>query len=105
MKVTKTLFSAAALAAVLAVTASAVQDKKPADPKAGTPKPAAGAQHEMPEAKPGPEHARLAKTVGTWDATCTSTMAGGAPQVTKGTEVRRMVGDLWLVADYTGEFD
>jgi hypothetical protein len=106
MKLMQTLCSSAALAAVLVLTASAVQDKKPVDPKAGAPKaaPEAGAQHPMPEVKPGPEHARLAKTVGTWDATVTSFMTG-APQTTKGTETRRMVGDLWLVADFIGEFD
>lgn len=110
MKLTHTLFSTAALAAVLVLTASAVQDKKPADPKANPPKPAptapaAGGQHQMPpEVKPGPEHARLAKTVGTWDATVTSFM-NGTPQTSKGTETRRMVGDLWLIADFTGEFD
>lgn len=111
MKFTTILCSAAALAAVLVMTAAA-QDKKPADPPkakppaaapASAPKPAAGAP-AMPEPKPGPEHANLAKDAGTWEATVTH-YGGDKPQVTKGTETRKMVGSFWLVSDFTGEMN
>ncbi|HTF89779.1 MAG TPA: DUF1579 domain-containing protein [Planctomycetota bacterium] len=97
MKLSTVSFSAAACVAVFVLTAAAVQDK-PKDPKAKAP----AAEQAMPEVKPGPEHAALAKEVGTWDATVTNTM-GGAPEVSKATEVRKMVGGLWLVGDFSGE--
>ncbi|MEO6710464.1 MAG: DUF1579 domain-containing protein [Planctomycetota bacterium] len=97
MKFSTVCFSAAACTAVFVLTAAAVQDK-PKDPKAKAP----AAEQEMPEVKPGPEHAALAKDAGTWDATVTHTM-GGTPEVSTATEVRKMVGGLWLIGDFTGK--
>ena len=92
---TTVCFSVASLAAVLVLTAAAVQDKKaaPAAPAAG---------QSMPEVKLGPEHAMLAKDVGIWDATVTD-YAANPPTVSKAVDTRRMVGSLWLVDDYVGE--
>ncbi len=102
MKLTTICLSTVSLAAVLALSAAAVQDKKPQDPKAGGAKPAAAAPAQaMPEVKPGPEHAMLAKDAGSWDATVTS-YETTPPTVTKATSTRRMVGDLWLVEDFVG---
>jgi hypothetical protein len=95
MKLTTIGFCAASIAAVLVLSAAALQDK----PKAGA-KPEAAPQ--MPEVKPGPEHAMLAKDAGTWDATVTDYMSG-KPAVSKGVDVRRMVGALWEVVDTTSE--
>jgi len=59
--------------------------------------PAAVAQ-ELP--KPGPEHERLKKAEGTWDATVNM---GG--QESKGTMTYKMdLGGLWLVSEFEGEF-
>src|SRR6185503_17588298 len=87
--------SAAALAAVCVLTAAALQDLPKAGGKEAPPQ-------EMPEVKPGPEHAFLAKDAGTWDATITDKNTG---VVSKGTEVRRMVGGLWLIGDFTSEMN
>ncbi|MCI0587799.1 MAG: DUF1579 domain-containing protein [Planctomycetes bacterium] len=60
---------------------------------------------EMP--KPGPEHAKMAKSVGTWDAEVESMMGGpGAPPMkSKGSEiVKALPGGLWLTSDFQGEF-
>jgi hypothetical protein len=59
--------------------------------------PAAAAQ-ELP--KPGPEHALLKRAEGTWDAT----VKMGNTQ-SKGTMTYKMeLGGLWLVSDFTAEF-
>jgi hypothetical protein len=59
--------------------------------------PAAVAQ-EPP--KPGPEHALLKRTEGTWDAT-----AKIGDQESKGTMTYKMgLGGLWLVGEFKGEF-
>jgi uncharacterized protein DUF1579 len=57
---------------------------------------------EMP--KPGPEHQKLAKTAGTWDAVVESTSKDGKPEKTKGTAERRTFGGFWLTEDFTGTF-
>jgi Protein of unknown function (DUF1579) len=50
--------------------------------------------------KPGPEHERLKKLEGTWDATV-KTEQGES----KGTMIYKMdLGGLWLVSDFKGEF-
>ncbi|HLJ93768.1 MAG TPA: DUF1579 domain-containing protein [Gemmataceae bacterium] len=55
---------------------------------------------QPPMAKPGPEHERLKKMEGTWDATI-RTPAGES----KGTMTYKMeLGGLWLVSDFKGEF-
>jgi uncharacterized protein DUF1579 len=62
---------------------------------------------EMEAPKPGPEHARLAKAVGNWDAEIESMMGGpGAPPMkSKGSEtVKAQPGGLWFIADFQGEF-
>jgi hypothetical protein len=61
---------------------------------------------EMPP-KPTPEHQRLAKEVGTWDATMKTWMGGpnAEPLVSKGVEVvKLMPGGLWLLSEYDGKF-
>src|SRR5262249_1249321 len=50
--------------------------------------------------KPGPEHERLKKLEGTWDATV-KTEQGES----KGTMIYKMdLGGLWMVSDFKGEF-
>jgi uncharacterized protein DUF1579 len=73
--------------------------KKPQGVKAEAPP-------EMAAPKPGPHHAHLAKSAGTWDATVESFMAPDqAPQVSKGVEVNTLdSGGLWLVSDFKGTF-
>ena len=62
---------------------------------------AARAQGPEPP-KPGPEHERLKKAVGVWDATVEMFQAPGQPpEVSKGTETNTMTaGGLWLVTDF-----
>jgi hypothetical protein len=58
-------------------------------------------------AKPGPEHERLAKEVGTWDATIKSWMQGpqSEPTVSQGVEtVKLQPGGLWLISEFEGKF-
>jgi hypothetical protein len=60
--------------------------------------PAAPAQ--PPSAKPGPEHERLKKMEGTWEATIKTTEGES-----KGTMIFKMeVGGLWLVSNFKGSF-
>lgn len=55
-------------------------------------------------AKPGPEHQRLAAHVGTWDAVIESDGPDG-PSTSKGvSEVRLVLGGLWLTDDFTADF-
>jgi hypothetical protein len=56
----------------------------------------------MPMPKPGPEHAMLAKDVGTWDAKVESWMEPGKPPtVSAGTEVTTMgPGGLWTITTF-----
>lgn len=63
--------------------------------------PAAMAQTESAPAsvKPGPEHKVFQRMVGTWDAT---TVMQGLP-ASKGVETDRLIGGLWLVADFKGD--
>src|SRR5262245_13212356 len=66
-----------------------------------------GDEMQMEAPKPGPEHARMAKAVGAWDAEVESMMAGpGAPPVkSKGSEtVKAQPGGLWFFADFQGAF-
>ncbi|MDZ4779215.1 MAG: DUF1579 domain-containing protein [Planctomycetia bacterium] len=61
--------------------------------------PALGQQPELP--KPGPEHAVLAETVGSWECTV---KPEGAPE-SKGTSVSKMaLGGLWLCTEFVGDF-
>jgi hypothetical protein len=58
-------------------------------------------------AKPGPEHERIAKEVGTWDATIKSWMQGpqSEPAVSQGVEtVKLQPGGLWLISEFEGKF-
>lgn len=60
--------------------------------------PAVSAQPPLP--KPGPEHERLKKMEGTWEATVRT--AGGE---SKGTMTYKVeMGGLWLASDFRGEF-
>ena len=57
--------------------------------------------------KPTPEHERLARDVGTWDATIKSWMQGpgSEPSVPKGVEVAKMMpGGLWVLSEFHGKF-
>jgi hypothetical protein len=55
--------------------------------------------------KPTPEHKRLALDVGVWDATLKFWPPGTTePVSSKGVETDRMLGDLWVLSDYKGEF-
>ena len=56
---------------------------------------------------PTPEHERLARDVGTWDATIKSWMQGpgSEPSVSKGVEVAKMMpGGLWVLSEFHGKF-
>lgn len=66
----------------------------------------AAAQGQMPRApKPGPEHAVLKGHEGVWDATMESWEKPGAPpMVSKGVETNTLMGGMWLVTDFKGEF-
>jgi hypothetical protein len=62
---------------------------------------------DAPIPKPTPEHERLAKEVGTWDATIKSWMGGpnSEPQVSQGVEVvKLMPGGLWTHSEFDGKF-
>ncbi len=55
------------------------------------------------------EHEILKLEEGTWDATMTMFMGPAGPydppQKSKGKETNRMLGDFWLVSDFSGRFD
>lgn len=54
--------------------------------------------------KPQQQHEWLKKFVGTWDVTTECAMEPGQPSMTaRGREVVRMLGDLWVVFEGTGE--
>lgn len=57
-------------------------------------------------AKPTAEHKHLLKEVGTWKAKVKTWMAGPdqEPTNSEGSETNVMVGDLWLVTQFKGEF-
>jgi hypothetical protein len=64
-------------------------------------------QDGPPVPKPTPEHGRLAKEVGTWDATVKSWMRGpdSEPTESKGVEVvKLMPGGLWAQSEFDGKF-
>ena len=63
-------------------------------------------QDGPPLPKPMAEHERLAKDVGTWDATLKTWMTGpdSAPTVSKGVEVVKMMpGGLWAKSEFDGK--
>lgn len=62
---------------------------------------------DSPVPKPTPEHERLAKGVGTWDATIKSWMQGpqSEPSVSKGVETAKLMpGGLWILSEFHGKF-
>ncbi len=64
-------------------------------------------QDGPPLPKPTAEHERLAKDVGTWDATVKSWMRGpdSEPTVSQGVEVvKLMPGGLWSHSEFDGKF-
>jgi hypothetical protein len=83
----------------LAVAPARAEEKKPSAP-------AASSSHEMPPLpKPGPEHDVLKAEEGNWDAVVESWMEPGKPPTTsKGTETNTLLGGLWLVTDFKGDF-
>jgi hypothetical protein len=50
--------------------------------------------------KPGPEHAVLKEIEGTWDA-----VVKAGPQESKGTMTSKMMGGLWLISEFKGDFE
>jgi hypothetical protein len=83
------------LAAVALLVANAYSDD--------TKKAAPSMEGMIPKA--GPEHAVLKQQEGVWDATVESLMApGAAPIVSTGVETNTLMGGLWLVTDFKGEF-
>lgn len=64
------------------------------------------AQEEEIFARPTPQHEVLKGEAGTWDATMKIFMGGPGepPQVSKGVETNRMLGGLWLIGEFEGEF-
>lgn len=64
----------------------------------------ASAASAQAPAEPTKEHEVLKEDVGTWDAEVTFTIPGSEPMKSKGVETNRMVGGLWLVSDFDGEF-
>lgn len=64
-------------------------------------------QDGPPVPKPTAEHERLAKDVGTWEATVKSWMRGpdSEPNVSQGVEVvKLMPGGLWIQSEFDGKF-
>jgi hypothetical protein len=64
-------------------------------------------QDGPPIPKPTAEHERLAKDVGTWDATVKSWMGGpgSEPSVSQGVEVTKLLpGGLWTHSEFDGRF-
>jgi hypothetical protein len=90
MKSIRTLLAVAAMLAAAIVFA---QENRPsARPEAPA----------MPT--PGPEHAVLKDSAGSWDATVESFAAPGQPpMLAKGIETGAMVGGFWLVSDFKSE--
>lgn len=57
------------------------------------------------QVQPGPEHKLLESEAGTWDATMKFWMGPDAPpEEAQGVETNTMLGGLWLVSDFKGEF-
>lgn len=61
---------------------------------------------EIPTPKPTKHHALLTKEVGVWDAEIKAYMGppGTEPAISKGVEENHMLGDLWLISSFTGDF-
>ncbi len=54
---------------------------------------------------PSPEHKVLKADEGTWVAHCTMYMPGAPePMEFEGTEVNRMLGEMWLISDFKADF-
>jgi Protein of unknown function (DUF1579) len=69
--------------------------------------PRAFGQDGPPIVKPTPEHERLAKEAGTWDATVKSYERGpdSEPVVSNGVEVIKVLpGGLWTLSEFDGKF-
>jgi hypothetical protein len=88
------LLATVALSVAAFVAAAAVQDKKQ--------EPAGAPPMDMPMTQAGPEHALLKKMAGTWDTTVKFMIPGMPPDISKGSETSRMLGDLWLLSDFEG---
>lgn len=50
----------------------------------------------------GPEYDVFKNDAGEWDVEITN-YASGTPEVTKGTESNRMLGDFWLISNFEGK--
>lgn len=82
----------------LAAAALAAQEERP-----GQPGKKEGQAFEMP--KPQKQHEWLKQLVGEWDADVQMYIEEGKPpQVSKGTESGRMIGDFWAVMENKGDF-
>jgi hypothetical protein len=96
------------LAVVAAViVAVGVYEAAPDNPKTAGSKPEPAAPEGAPQpAKPGPEHAVLAREAGTWEAAVEIRMGppGAPPQISKGVEVNRICcNGLWLVKEFKSD--
>ncbi len=67
---------------------------------------ATSVQAQFPTPEITKEHKVLKKDVGVWDAETKFWPAGpnGDPMVSKGIERNRMIGGLWLLCNFSGEF-
>ncbi len=90
------LLTAVALRLVLPGVVAAQEQKSPN----------AGAAAMPPLPKPGPEHALLKQSEGTWEAAIEAMWPlNAAPSVSKGVETSSVsMGGMWLVTDYKGDF-
>jgi hypothetical protein len=92
------------MVALAGLSGEAVAQDKP-QPKSG----AAG--HEAPGGpptpKPGPHHAHLKRSAGTWDATVEFFGPPGTPpQISKAVEVNTLDSSgLWLISDFKGQME
>lgn len=86
MKFRSLLFSCAAAGAVLAGVSFALRQGE--------------GEMQMPEVKPGPEHAVLKSMAGEWDAK----FMMGATTETGSYSTKVAMNDLWLIQDYKGPF-
>lgn len=67
--------------------------------------PALAQEPSAPLTTPTREHQEMAREVGVWDAESTMWMTPDAePVASKGVETNRMLGKLWLLSEFKGDF-
>lgn len=97
---TRSTFLPCAMVALVLVGGRPAPADEPARPESTQADPAACVS------QPTPQHKILAQDEGTWDATVSTYMEGpdSQPLVSKGVETNTLIGGLWLVSDFQGEF-